>query len=228
MNQSYQSQYSPYGMTSMGTNRTPPDFSQNSSLQTSFSHPQNNQWQNTRRIYSNTIHHQNPSPRHNLPTIHQTTTPRQNTPAIRNPYKQPIRSPNPVPRTHPYSYPAQNTSSRYNRPSSTGINMERNEARNLNENMGSLSDSDLAEFDDIIQRRTAEYNNRRAVTNQRIQHVHTAQNMTSGHQIIDLTQEEETDPFDTIPDDALLSVRIPETQNSSQKRRRIERNPYKK
>ena len=52
--------------------------------------------------------------------------------------------------------------------------------------------------------------------------------MTSENQVIDLTQDEDAENFDTIPDNALLSIRVPDVQNNSQKRRRIMKNPYKK
>ena len=212
----------------MGTNCTQPILSQNSSSQTTISQRQFPQSPSTNNIYSNPYRHQNTNPPHNSTTIHQNRNPHQNTRAMRNPYKQPIRFRIPNPSTRHYSYQAQITSTHGNHASMPGKNTEQFPARKINDNMLSLRDSDLVELDDVIQRQTVEYNKRRKGTNQNNQNVPTARNMTTGQQIIDLTQEGGSDIFDTIPDDALLSIRIPETQSNSQKKRRITRNPYKK
>ena len=94
--------------------------------------------------------------------------------------------------------------------------------------MGTLQDRELMNIDDVIQRQTNAYYQRKNIQNNRVPQTNTNANNTSSQDVIDLTQDDETNNFDTIPDDALLTMQIQESKNDSQKRRRIIKNPYKK
>ena len=121
-----------------------------------------------------------------------------------------------------FSQQVQYTNSRENSTSSTAHPPERNIAKNFNNYFGNIEDKELAKIDDQIQKLTEEYRKRKgAGRNQQ-------QSMTSHNQIIDLTQDDDPEEFDTIPDDAFLSIQNPDRQNNSQKKRRVTKNPYKK
>ena len=74
--------------------------------------------------------------------------------------------------------------------------------------MGTLQDRELMNIDDVIQRQTNAYYQSRNIQNNQIPQTNTNPNNTSSQDVIDLTQDDETNNFDTILDDTLLNMQI--------------------